>query len=223
MSKFILFSLLWWITGSPFLSILLLLVIFYFLDRRYVRLFPSIARPIQMASRAAKLRQELSLNPHHTGNKQELARIFIERKRYDQALPFVEEVSKKIPDSSEALYEWGLCLLKTGDMERGEQLILEALTREPSLRYGEPYLELGEIFSVRDAQKGLDYLEKIPAINSSSAETHYRLGKLYNQLGRRADAQTAFKDACMIYSSLPRYLRRKQRRWALLARLKGGK
>jgi len=223
LSKFILFSFLWWITGSPFLSILLLLLLFYFLDRRYVGLFPSLTKPIHLARRTAKLKQELQLNPHHTGNKQELARIYIDKKQYQNALPYTEEVYKKIGDSPEALYEWGLCLLNTGSIEKGEQLILQALSSDPMLKYGEPYLELGEVFSRLDSQKGLHYLEKIPAIHSSSVETYYRLGHLYLQLGRSADAKAAFKEAIVIYSSLPKYLRRKQRRWMILSRLKGMK
>lgn len=221
MSKFILFSLLWWITGSPFLSIILLLLLFYFLDRRYVGLFPSFTKPIQVARRTAKVKQELQLNPHHTGHKQELVRIYIDKKQYHKALPYSEEVYNKIPDSPEALYEWGLCLLSTGKLEQGEQLILRALGDEPMLKYGEPYLVLGEVFSHHDVQKGLHYLEKIPAIHSSSVETYYRLGNLYLQLNRSTDAKVAFKQAITIYRSLPRYLRRKQRRWMILSRLQG--
>lgn len=186
-------------------------------------MFPSLTKPIQVLRRTAKLKQELDLNPHHTGNKQELARIYIDKKQYQQALPYTEDVYHKIPESSEALYDWGLCLLKTGSIEKGEQLILEALNQDPMLKYGEPYLELGEVFNRCDVQKGLYYLEKIPSIHSSSVETYYRLGNHYQQLGRSADAKEAFKEAISIYRSLPKYLRRKQRRWMILSRLKGMK
>lgn len=217
LSKFILFSFLWWITGSPFLSILLLLLIFYFLDRRYIGLFPSMTKPIQAARRAAKIRQELHLNPHNTGHKQELARILIEKHQYQKALPYMEEVYERIPDSPEVLYELGLCHLKTGNPQKREQMILNALKENSMLRYGEPYLELGEAFSNRDVEKALYYLEKIREIHSSSAETYYRLGNLYSSLGRRAESQAAYEEAVHIYRSLPKYLRRKQRKWALLS------
>jgi uncharacterized protein HemY len=45
MSKFILFSLLWWLVGNPFLALLILVVVIYALDRRFVGIFPSLTKP----------------------------------------------------------------------------------------------------------------------------------------------------------------------------------
>lgn len=202
------------------MSILVLLVLFYFLDRRYVGIFPSITKPFRIARRAARLKGELRLNPHHTGNKQELARIYIDKFQYEKALPFIQEVYEKDPGSSEVLYELGLCLLKTGNVEKGEKLILTALQENPMLKYGEPYLQLVEVFRKRDVEKALYYIEQVREIHSSSVETYYRLGILLLSLDRKLEARTAFQEALNIYESLPRYMRRKQRKWAVLSRLK---
>jgi len=220
LSKFILFSILWWITGSPFLAIFLLLVIFYLIDRRYVGIFPSITRPIQRARRMARLKEELRLNPHHTGNKLELARIYLEKHQYREALPYLQEVYEKIEDSPEILYELGLCYLKTGKVGEGENMILGALRENPQLKYGEPYLELVDIFSKRNTEKAFHYLQQIREIHSSSVETYYRLGNLYLTMGQRSEAKEAFVEAGEIYRSLPKYMRRKQRKWAWLSSMK---
>ncbi|MBP1931434.1 tetratricopeptide repeat protein [Ammoniphilus resinae] len=220
MSKFILFSLLWWITGSPFLAILLLLIIFYLIDRRYVGIFPSITRPIQRARRMARLKEELRLNPHHTGNKLELARIYLEKRQYQEALSYLQEVYEKMEDAPEILYELGLCHLKTGEIEKGEKMILDALRGNPHVKYGEPYLELVDVFSKRNTEKAFYYLQQIRAIHSSSVETYYRLGNLYITMGQRSEAKAAFVEAGEIYRGLPKYMRRKQRKWAWLSSLK---
>ncbi|WP_134703554.1 lipopolysaccharide assembly protein LapB [Ammoniphilus sp. YIM 78166] len=220
MGKFFLFSFLWWITGNPFLAILLLLILFYFLDRRFIGLSPSITKPLRQMRRISKLQQELRLNPHHTSNKLELARLYMEKGQYQKALPYLQEVQAVIEDSAEIDYELGLCLVKTERIKEGEALILKALERNPLVKYGEPYLELGEIYSPIDIEKALSYLQKIQEIHSSSAETYYRLGTLYTRLGQRAEAAKAFNEALEIYKSLPKYMRKKQRKWAILSRIK---
>ncbi|MOA49630.1 Tetratricopeptide repeat protein [compost metagenome] len=64
-------------------------------------------------------------------------------------------------------------------------------------------------------------LEQFRQVNSSSCEAYYRLGQLYEQLGRGEDARRAYRETLQIYRSLPKYNKRKQRRWAILARFKG--
>ncbi len=65
--------------------------------------------------------------------------------QYHKALPFIQEVHQKIQDSPEVLYELGLCHLKKS--RKREKLIMNALDENPSVKYGEPYLKLGEVFS----------------------------------------------------------------------------
>ncbi|MBO8171039.1 MAG: tetratricopeptide repeat protein [Bacillaceae bacterium] len=222
MSKFFLFALLWWIIGNPIIAILVLLIILYFVDRRYVGLFPNLAKPVKRNRRIARLKQELSLNPHDTSNKLELARLYIEKNHYKQALPYLQDARKKMPDSDEVLYELGLCYLKLGDIEKGEQMIREALEDNERLKYGEPYLKLGEAFLHTDNEKALHYLETFKQIHASSSQAYYLLGQLYARMGKEAEAKKAFAEAVEIYKGLPKYKKRTERRWALLARLKGG-
>lgn len=223
MSKFILFSLLWWITGSPIVALLVILVIIYFLDRRFVGLLPSVTRPFRLNRRLNRLKQELRLNPHNTSNKLELARLLIEKKRYQQALSILQDVHQVMNDSAEVKYELGHCMLKLGQLSEGERLISEALEINPRIKYGEPYLRLGETLAASNADKALGYLKKFRTLHSSSCEAYYRLGQLYQHFGKDSQAREAFSEAVAVYRSLPKYKKRAERRWALLARLKGGK
>jgi tetratricopeptide (TPR) repeat protein len=220
LSKFLVFSLLWYVTGNPFLAFIILLAIFYFLDRRFIGLTPNIFRPIQLSRRASRLRQMLHSNPHDTSAKLDLARILIERKKYREAADFLEQTLRVMEDSADVHYELGLCRLKLGDLKQGEELMQKALQLNPRVRYGEPYLRLGEAYAQLNPEKAVVYLESFKKLHSSSCEAYYRLGLLYRQLGRAEDSRQAFQETLAIYRGLPKYSRRQQRRWALLAKLK---
>lgn len=217
MGKFMIFSLLWWITGSPFLAILVLLIVLYLLDLRFVRLLPNLFKPIQQSRRLSRLKQELRLNPHHTSAKHEAARIYMEKRRYQEALPYLQEIETVMSDSADFLCEYGLCKIKTGEREEGEALIKQALSKNPRVKYGEPYLYLGEAFASADAQKALAYLEEGRALHSSSVEVVYKIGMLYAQLQQPQQAKRAFAEAVDVYRDLPKFKKRQERRWALLA------
>lgn len=217
MGKIIIFVLLWRLLGNPLLALLILLIVLYLLDRRFIGLFPSFVKPFKRSRRLTQLRNELAANPHNTGSKLEAARILMEKKQYHQALEYLEQVRPIMEDSADVRYEIGLCQLKLGQMEEGERLILQSLEMNPRLKYGEPYLRLGEAVSVTHPERAIGYLEQFRSEHSSSCEAYYKLGKLYGQLGRQHEAAEAFRETVQIYRSLPKYKRRTERRWALLA------
>ncbi|MEB3100292.1 tetratricopeptide repeat protein [Ferviditalea candida] len=220
MGKFMIFSLLWWITGNPLLALLVLLIIVYVLDRRFVGVFPDISRPFKLNRRLAKLLQELRVHSHNTSGKLEAARILIEKKRFGEAKAYLEQIVPVMEDSAEVLYELGLCHLKLGELEVGEKLMQKALSINPRVKYGEPYLRLGEAFLKADPGKALHYLENFRKEQSSSCQAYYLLGKLYNELGRKEDANRAFREISEIYRVLPKYKRKQERRWVLLSRFR---
>lgn len=219
LSKFFLFALLWWLVGNPFLAILILLVLLYLFDRRFVGLTPSVAAPIRRNRRLSRLRRELQLAPHNASAKLEVARLLIEKGKYAEALELLEQVSG-VYDSADVVYETGLCRLKLGDTKEGEQLILQALELNPRVKYGEPYLRLGEAFAKEAPDQAVRYLEAFRGVHSSSVEGSYKLGRLYERLGHLEEAKHAYADAGAVYRGIPRYKRRQERRWAILAWLR---
>ncbi len=220
MSKFILFGLLVWITGNPFVAILLLLLIFYVIDRRFIGLTPSLTKPFQRNRKLSKLKQELRLQPHYTSAKLEAARIYIDKKKYAEARQYLNEVKPVMEDSADVLSELGLCCVKMGDLEQGEALILQALEINPKVKYGDPYLWLGEAYAATDPNKALRYLNAFQDIHSSSCEAYVRLAQIYQRMGQTSEAKAAYREAVDIYKSLPKYKRKAERRWALIAQLK---
>ncbi len=220
MGKGILFGMLWWITGSPFLAILILLAALYILDRRFVGIFPSLTRPFQIRGRLRRIQQELKLNPHHTSLKTEAARILIDLGKYAEAQTLLDDALRTAEDSADVWFDAGICRLKQGQLPEGETMILKAVGINPRVRYGEPYLRLAEAFAAVDHEKALGYLHKFRDIQSSSCEAYYRLGILLTGMNRVDEARQAFQESVEIYQSLPRYKRKSERRWAILSRLK---
>ncbi|MFC5451793.1 tetratricopeptide repeat protein [Paenibacillus aestuarii] len=220
LTKLLAFGLLWRLTGNPVIAFIILLIILYLLDRRFIGLTPNIFKPFQLGRKASRLRQDLQANPHNTSSKLELARILIDRKKYSEAMLYLEQALQLMEDSADIHYELGLCHLKLGNLDKGESLMLQALALNPRVKYGEPYLRLGEALAANAPARAVAYVEKFREVHSSSVEAYYRLGQLYQQLGRGEDAKRAYREALDIYRGLPKYSRRQQRRWALLARMK---
>lgn len=215
MSKIFLFFLLSWLLGNPFLAIIVLLLILYFIDRRYVGLFPSLSKPIKRSRNIGRLRQQLAASPFDVSAKRELARLLLERKKYAEAHRLLEEAKDFSESSAEFWDDLGAACLGLGRIEEGEAHILHALSLNERVKYGQPYLRLASAFRERDPQKALQYAARFGEIQSSSSEAYYLLGCLYQSLGSKEEAKRAYKESIEVYRSLPKYKKRQERGWAL--------
>ncbi|MGP0583610.1 tetratricopeptide repeat protein [Paenibacillus timonensis] len=222
MSKVFLFLFLSWLLGNPFLAIIVLLLIVYFIDRRYVGLFPSLSKPLKRGRSISRLRQQLAASPFDVSAKRELARLLLERKKFAEAHRLLEEAKEASETSAEFWDDLGTACLGLGQIEEGEAHMLHALSLNERVKYGQPYLRLASAFRERDPQKALQYAARFGEIQSSSSEAYYLLGSLYQSLGSKEEAKQAFDESIAIYRSLPKYKKRQERRWALRSFLKRG-
>lgn len=223
MSKLILFGALVWLVGNPFLALIILLAIIYVIDRRYVGVFPSITRPFKRMRAISSLRQQLALNPHDLSSKRDLARLLLERKKYNEAFTLLKEMEPASEQSAEFWDDLGTAALGLSQVEEAESHMLRALELNERVRYGQPYLRLAAVYQTRDTAKAITYAEKFGQIHSSSSETYYLLGNVYASLNRKPDALQAYHESIAIYRSLPKYKKRQERRWALRSWLKKSK
>ncbi len=215
-----LFGLLWLVLRNPVAAVLITLLVLYALDRRFVGLSPSLTQPFQRRRRLARLRAQTAVNPHDLSAKMETARLLMEMKRYREAYGILCDLESAMHTSAEYWSDLGVCALALGRLDEGERHMRRALDLNPRVKYGEPYLRLAEAFASRDAAKALDHLQRFRDIHSSSCEAVYRLGKLYRSLGRPEEARQAFRECVDLYRTLPRYLKRRERKWALLSRFR---
>ncbi|AIQ12720.1 tetratricopeptide repeat protein [Paenibacillus durus] len=215
MVKFIGFMLLWNLVGNPFLALIILLAVLYFIDRRYVGIFPSIARPFRRARQGSRLRTQISLNPNDVSSKFELARLLAERKKFREAQELLLQIGDRYEQSAEYWVDLGYANIKLGQLEEGESQMLRGLEINQRVQYGQPYLRLAEGFRHSDRDKSLHYLHEFKEIQSSSSEAYYLLGSMYKALGQSTEAKQAFTESIDVYRSLPRYKKRQERGWAL--------
>ncbi|MFC3748830.1 tetratricopeptide repeat protein [Paenibacillus sp. GCM10012306] len=215
MFKILGFILLFRFIGNPFLALLILLIILYVLDRRFVGILPSIAKPFRRSRQISKLRTAISLNPNDVSSKFELARYLSERKKFNEAKKLLQEIEDRYEQSAEYWVELGHVNLKLGQMEEGESQVLKGLEINRRAQYGQPYLRLAEIFRHTDRDKALHYVSEFQEIQSSSSEAYYLAGSMYRALGREEEAKRAFAESTAIYRSLPKYKKRQERGWAL--------
>ncbi|WP_163876987.1 tetratricopeptide repeat protein [Paenibacillus favisporus] len=218
--KIALFFILARLLGNPFLAILVLLIIVYLLDRKFVGIFPSVTKPFKRMNRISKLRAHVTMSPSDVSSKHELARLLIERKKYADALRLLESIETQSEDSAEYWDDLGTIKLKLGRIQEGEQHILRALELNPRVKYGRPYLRLADIYKSTDQAKAVSYVQEFQQIQSSSCEGYYLLGMMYKSLGRIQDAKAAFQESIDLYRALPKYKKRQERKWAVLSMLR---
>lgn len=220
MGKIFGFILLWRLLGNPFLAILVLLVIVYLLDRRFVGVFPSLTKPFKRMGQVSRLRTQISMNPNDVSSKHELARLLIERKKDAEAQKLLESIASQSEDSAEFWDDLGTVYVRQGDIQKGEAYILKALEINPRVKYGRPYLRLADVYKNSDRDKAVEYVHLFQEIQSSSCEGYYLLGMMYKALDRQAEAKAAFQESINIYRSLPKYKKRQERKWAVLSMMR---
>ncbi|CAM4450268.1 tetratricopeptide repeat protein [Paenibacillus typhae] len=201
--------------GNPFLALIVLFLILYVLDRRYVGILPSIGKPFRRSRQMSRLRTTISLNPNDVSSKFELARLLIERKRYSDAKELLLNIADRYEQSAEYWVELGYANLKLGMLPEGEAQMLQGLEINRRAQYGQPFLRLAEIFRGVDQDKALHYVSQFQEIQTSSSEAYYLAGSMYKALGRNDEARRAFEESVAIYRSLPKYKKRQERGWAL--------
>src|SRR5262245_45333341 len=86
MSQWLQWIILTSITGSPLLSALILLVIWWATDRVTLRVLPDPIRALRTQMRVSRLEGELVGNPHDRRARLELAEIMLGRRRYARAM-----------------------------------------------------------------------------------------------------------------------------------------
>ncbi|MHA0855912.1 tetratricopeptide repeat protein [Paenibacillus sp. CMAA1364] len=220
MGKFIGFMLLWRLVGNPFIAILILLVVVYLLDRRYVGIFPSLTKPFKRMKRISKLRSQISMNRNDVSSKHELACLLMERKKYQEALDILSTIQSQFDHSAEYWDDLGTVHLRLGHIQEGEAHILKALTINPRVKYGQPYLRLASIYQSSSHEKVEKYVRQFQDVHSSSCEASYLLGAMYKEMGLKQEALASFKESIEVYRTLPKYKKRQERKWVVKSILK---
>ena len=149
MFKLIIFGFLFYILGNPITAILVLLLILYVLDRRFVGVSPSIAKPIKRARNITKLRKQIAVSPSDVSSRMSRKIAYGASQILGEALELLESIKSSLEDSAEYWDDLGNARLHTGHIAQGEADILHALEINPRVKYGRPYLRLADKLGIR--------------------------------------------------------------------------
>lgn len=219
LSKFFLFYLLYWFLGNPFLALLIILAVYFMIDRTFLGFIPDPLKAFKKAGRIRELQKIISINPHDARSLKELGIYMIEKKKYEKARDFLEKAADKLSDDPEFNYYYGLSLARCGDIQKGRGLLDEALMHSPGLKYGEPFLMFAEVYIDNgDFSSALPLLEGFEKIHSSSSRGFYQMGLVQMKLGNKEEGAEYLKKAIRVFKASPRFKRKIDRKWAWKAR-----
>lgn len=219
MSKWLIWIVLSAVTGSPVLSALLLLAAWWLLDRATFRFFPSPVRVLRRWRRASQLQRELHTNPHDRRARLELAELWVDRRRYREAVELLRPNLEAGDDDSNTLFMMGLACLGAGHAEQGELLFKEALAVDPRFRHGVIELERGRWRLRRgDVPGAREALERFCDIRKGTVEGRVLLAEALRRGGEAGKAALVREEAWREYVAAPRFQRNTERSWAWRAK-----
>jgi tetratricopeptide (TPR) repeat protein len=219
LSKFFLFYLLYWLLGNPFLAILVILILYFTIDRTFFGFIPDPFKAFKKAGRIRELQKTILINPHDARSLKELGICMIEKNDYRKARDFLEKAATKLSDDPEFNYYYGLSMARCGDIQKGRALVDAAIVNSPGLKYGEPYIMMAEVYiDNSDFNSALPLLKNFEKIHSSSSRGFYQMGLVMLKLGMKEEGTEYLKKAITAFKSSPRFKRKVDRKWAWKAR-----
>jgi tetratricopeptide (TPR) repeat protein len=204
---------------NPISGIIVILLLYLIMDRRFIGLIPDVFRPLRINRQKKNLIKELSLNPVNAAAQFELGSLLVGNKQYEKALPYLQKATEKL-DNSQSHFMLGIALFRLGKQDDGREELLKALEMNPKVGYGEPYLYLAEY-----ALTHKEDVSTVPGLKEAlrqygSAEVNYKLGRLFEKAGHKSEAVNCYDEAIAAYKQSPPFLRRQHRRYGLGAMLR---
>jgi tetratricopeptide (TPR) repeat protein len=204
------------ITGSPLLSLAILVGAGWFASR-YAFFAPSPLRLFWQWQRQGKLERDLENNPHDRPARFELAELYVKRGSFRRAVDMLRPNLER-DDDDETYFLMGVACFGAGERDLAERLLTTIGEREPNFRQGAAYLELGRgKLAAGDAQGAVQAITRFLSLRVSSIEGRVLLARAKRKLGDEAGARALMAEAWRFYTSAPVYQRRLERRWAYRA------
>ncbi|MFZ5643200.1 MAG: tetratricopeptide repeat protein [Bacillota bacterium] len=220
MKSIFIFSLITLITGSPLLALAIILIIYFFIDRRFIGLLPDFSAWWRRKRRIGDLKRTVGANPHNGDALLELGVSYYERKKFREAVDYFERAYGRMKDWPEVHFFLGASSYETGNTDKGLAEIREALDMSPKISHGFPYIYL--IRAILEG-KSDSKSESIPELENrllrhGSVQAFYEAGKLLRRHGHKAEAQKFFREVLENYSLSSPTFRRNYRKMAIMSR-----
>ncbi len=220
MGKLGLFFLITWLMGSTLGRLILLALLLWYLDTRYLGLMAALWAPVVRARKIAGLRHAVEVNPSDVRAMVELGEHYLRAGKYQVAADYLQKALERGEDTARAVYLMGAAQVKLGQRAEGRARLEEAVAQQPEVAYGEPYLYLLEEAVATGGPQSERVEELVRELNQfDSVEILTRAGRICAAAGRTDLARQLYRDAIRNYGYIPRKMRRRERRWLIRARL----
>jgi tetratricopeptide (TPR) repeat protein len=220
-SKFFLFYILMWLTRNPLLALLIVLFLYFFLDRRYVGLLPDFLAPFRIRRAIGRLKQEVMVNPHNAEALSNLGRELVRMGKCREGVGYLQSALERMSDIPETQYYLGLGYLSLQELELAKNHLQKALQLDPKYGYGEPHLKIGDYHVAgNELDEALKSYEAFTGIHTSSSEGFFKIGEIWLQKGDVQKAGENFQKAVHAFRGSPPHKKRIDRSWYWKARLK---
>jgi hypothetical protein len=215
MGKWIQWLILTSLTGSPLLSILILLVVWYAADRFTLRILPNPVRLFMRWQRGQRLEAGLIANPHDRRSRLELADIRVEQRRYKAAVDILRPNLEAGDDDAGTLLLMGTALYGAGHYEQAEKVLGALVEHTPNFRQGAAFLELGKFRAARgEYPRAQEAFATLVKHREGTVEGRVRWAAVMDRLGDSNAAATLRQDAWREYLGSPGFQKRRERLWA---------
>lgn len=202
----------YWAADNP--SVLLALVVFFVL-RRWI---PDPWVLLRTFGRIRVLREQIAANPANVTARRDLARIYLERLRPRAALALLDQALERDRKSPELLFLRGLALHRSGRHEEALAPIVDAVTIDERVGFGEAYLVAGDALSeLGRHDEAIDAYERFLERNTSSVQGWTKLALAHRRAKEDAEAKHALDEALATWRQIPGYRRRTELGWFLRA------
>jgi len=219
MTKWIAFLGLTAVTGSPLLSLGLLVVAWWTLDRFTLGILPDPIRALLRWRRQGQLRRTLVHNPHDRAARFELADLLVAQKRFDAALTVLQPYVEAGDDDPATLLLMGQACHGSGRHAQGVLFLESALEANPGFRQGALLLERGRgLAQLRDFAGAKEALTRFVQERRSTVEGRVLLSRAHEALGEKGEAARLRDEAWKEFAAAPGFQRRRERFWAWRAK-----
>ena len=213
--KFLQWILLSTILGSPWLALLVLVVVYWTLDRYTLGLLPSPFKLFSRLRRLSTANAQLAANPHDRRARLTKADVLLDLRRPKAAFATIRPNVEAGDHDPHTLFIAGRAAFGAGEFDVGDRL-LEAVRKDDAhfshsridLELGRGRLNAGRFAEAKDA------LERFVATRAATVEGQVLLGRVLSKLGDPAGCKEAYNAAWRAYQEAPSFIKRRERWWA---------
>lgn len=157
--------------------------------------------------------KELISKYHKPYHYQQLGLLYLDQKKYDQALEPLREAVQRDPELTEARYGLAKALYGLGRYEEAAEVLEELVKIDKKYDYGNAIFGLAECYRLSGQdEKALEtYKAVIKSYHFFKAYYHY--ARLLDKLGKKEEAIQTMKSLIAGSKDLPEYKLEKERFW----------